>query len=327
MSARDSQNEIPPAGTIRIRFSLTPARTLPLLAAGLLCALALETSGDTTFNTQYPSPAGNYNRLTTTAQTWLAKDNGSVVVGPGGSGDDGYKMNVYGSLRATSDATLASSGGRLDAGGGAVLRSGADLSGFSAVNVGSPVNPSDVASKAYVESYLAQACGATSCDAPEPSCGQTTFGTNKCGLSCSKTKPVTDASCCDPNTCNAPAPACGQTTTGTLNCGQACSKKGQACCVSTTCGAPNPGCGQTTSGTDNCGKPCTKTGPACPPPCNPNQACAKPTECPPNVISGFSCIDKTQIRCYKIYICMNGSLSPLGPIQTGCPNSSYPMCP
>jgi len=75
---------------------------------------------------------------------------------------------------------------------------------------------------------------------------------------------------CTPTTCNAPNPACGQTTYGTDNCGGPCSKTGPACppppCTPTTCNAPEPACGQTTYGTDNCGGPCSKTGPACPPP-------------------------------------------------------------
>lgn len=325
MSAKDSRNEIRQAGTIRIPLSLTPACALPVLTAGLLCALPLEISSDTTFNTQYPAPAGSYNRLTTTDQTQLAKDNGTVIIGSGGSGDDGYKMNVYGSLRSTSDAYFASSGGRLDAGGGAVLRSGADLSGFSAINVGTPVNPGDVASKAYVESTLAQACGATSCNAPEPACGQTTSGTNKCGFACAKTKPITDPSCCDSNTCNAPAPACGQTTTGTLNCGQSCSKKGPVCCVSDGSCSAKPACGQTVCGTDNCGQSCCRTGPACPPP---------PKDCG-SIPNGGGCWKITG-TCYPSpgvtqcktarCTCDNGSFSCS---DMGCSFSCsfYPMCP
>jgi RHS repeat-associated protein len=148
-------------------------------------------------------------------------------------------------------------------------------------------------------------CTPTICNAPEPACDQTTYGTDNCGGPCSKTGPACPPPPCTPFICNAPDPACDQTTYGTDNCGGSCSKTGPACppppCTPFICNAPDPACDQTTYGTDNCGGPCSKTGPACPPSsctsttCNaPEPACGQTTYGTDNC--GSSC-SKTGSTC------------------------------
>lgn len=65
--------------------------------------------------------------------------------------------------------------------------------------------------------------------------------------------------------CNAPAPSCGQTTTGVdTGCGAPCNLQGEACpCFATSCNAAEPACGQTTFGVNNCGTACNKVGDQC----------------------------------------------------------------
>ncbi|MFZ2048726.1 MAG: hypothetical protein WAV25_00250 [Minisyncoccia bacterium] len=80
----------------------------------------------------------------------------------------------------------------------------------------------------------------------------------------------TPVTCTTDNSCSATTPACGTTTYGTDNCGTTCSRTGAACaCVSDgSCSASTPACNQTTYGVDNCGDSCIKTGAACPTPIN-----------------------------------------------------------
>ncbi len=75
---------------------------------------------------------------------------------------------------------------------------------------------------------------------------------------------------CSTTVCNAPEPACGQTTWGTyqaLTAGAtcpACSKTGGTCpCFDTSCNAAEPACGQTTFGKTNCNNDCSKVGNQC----------------------------------------------------------------
>ncbi|MBI5883075.1 MAG: hypothetical protein HZB91_08225 [Elusimicrobia bacterium] len=65
---------------IRIRFGRGQARGI--LAACLVCLCAAELGSESlTMTTYYPSPAGVYQRLTTTGVTLLARDGGRVGVG------------------------------------------------------------------------------------------------------------------------------------------------------------------------------------------------------------------------------------------------------
>jgi len=123
---------------------------------------------------------------------------------------------------------------------------------------------------------------------PTPCMSENPWGYGDCESTCSS-----DADCgCTVTSCNAPEPSCGQTTYGTDNCGNSCSKTGQPCpCPVTSCNAPEPACGQTTSGTDCGGNSCSKIGPPCPP-FNPTHKvcnsfgqcvtveCGNPSDCP-----------------------------------------------
>ena len=58
------------------RFQFTRGQVLGVLAAGLLLSLIEPIATESiTLSTYYPAPAGAYNNLVTTGNTWLARDN------------------------------------------------------------------------------------------------------------------------------------------------------------------------------------------------------------------------------------------------------------
>lgn len=146
-----------PPHAICVEIMLSRTQTGAALAALLLCLLPVCVESDSiTLSTYYPSPYGLYTTLTTSDKTTLAKDAGNVVIGPGGADDDGYKINIYGKLRTTSDTFLSTSGGTLDVGGIAVFRGTLDVSGSRIINSSAPAGDTDAATKKFVEDHINQ---------------------------------------------------------------------------------------------------------------------------------------------------------------------------
>lgn len=146
-----------PPRAICVEIVLNRMQAGAALAALLLCLLPVCVDSDSvSLNTYYPSPYGIYTTLTTTDKTILAKDSGSVIIGPGGANDDNYKINIYGKLRTTSDSILAASGGTVDVSGIAVFRGALDMSGYRITNSTYPAGGSDAATKKFVEDHINQ---------------------------------------------------------------------------------------------------------------------------------------------------------------------------
>ena len=120
-----------------------------LLAAALLAAQAREICPETlTLSTTYPSPAGVYNTILTTGSSPNAAANNTNLNILGGNtllvqnaGNSGGWVGI-----GTPDATADSRGSKLNVGGNA------DMGGNQVMNIAlTPLNPSDAASKAYVD--------------------------------------------------------------------------------------------------------------------------------------------------------------------------------
>ena len=206
---------------------------LALGLAGLFPGFLL--AEEMTMTTYYPAPYGGYNSILTTGNTFLARDGGNVGIG---TNSPSTKLHVNGNTQINGNATVAN-----DIRGGRVYSNNLPVVNSIVCNGGLSCTIS--ASGQLVVSMNAQPQNPNN-PTPPPATPPSTPG-------------------CVPNgSCNAAEPRCGQTTYGTDNCNNLCRKEGQPCCVSNgSCSAPDPACEKTTTGTDNCGTPCSKTGVKC----------------------------------------------------------------
>ncbi|MDD5656966.1 MAG: hypothetical protein PHF00_06895 [Elusimicrobia bacterium] len=177
-------------------------RGLAILLAVFLLPGVWEAMSETlTMTTYYPSPAGFYKTLTTTARTILARGAGGAV-GIGTTDPGSAKLAVMG--------------------------------GGVGIGTNSPSAQLDVRGTVKVSGALAadgQIAGADVLAAGRSVVAEIACGA---GLDCKKTgNSVTinllDPGCRSDGTCNAPEPKCGATAVGTDNCGNACQLTGPAC--------------------------------------------------------------------------------------------------
>lgn len=105
------------------------ARTLvPAFAVGIVCLFSGELYSETTTTTfTFPSPAGVYRRLITTAKTILARDSDNVGIG---TSDPAEKLEVNGNI---------------------ALSLSRDTTAYRVINVASPIAPTDAVNKDYVD--------------------------------------------------------------------------------------------------------------------------------------------------------------------------------
>lgn len=67
---------------LRVHITISPGMMRGILAAGLLASLSAPLGSESiTLTTYYPAPVGIYQKMTTTGQTTLARDGGSVGIG------------------------------------------------------------------------------------------------------------------------------------------------------------------------------------------------------------------------------------------------------
>jgi len=92
----------------RVRFDRWVS--VGLIVVVLLAGIAYEVLSDSmTMTTSYPSPVGVYKRLTSTAQTLLARDGGNVGIGTGAQ-DPKVKLDVKGEIKVGNSGVLCESG-------------------------------------------------------------------------------------------------------------------------------------------------------------------------------------------------------------------------
>ncbi len=92
-----------------IRKDRSGRRARLALAAFVLAVSAVELGSESlTLQAYFPSPLGIYNQLTTTADSTLARDAGTVTIG--GTPTNAVKLNVIGSMQMT-DAQVQGMGG------------------------------------------------------------------------------------------------------------------------------------------------------------------------------------------------------------------------
>lgn len=80
-----------------VLLTLTKRQLKGLLALALLAGAAYVMSESLTLSTSYPAPSGIYNKMITTADTYLSRDAGSVGVG---TTNPGAKLEVAGNIIA-----------------------------------------------------------------------------------------------------------------------------------------------------------------------------------------------------------------------------------